>query len=284
MKRFESGAFDLPDNRTRSLNLRHHALEAVAWTGGGGLDVLDTREQLQLVANVPDTPAGNVALRDVASGLLNGFSIEFKSLSERRDDAGLRVLEKASLSAFGLVKIPSYPASKVEVRQGAVTVNTTIPSDTDMDCECSPGMCKRARIMAQAMNDMFQSVFEQFERETIATYASYNRPLASVGKGTLRGRMVQDDLEVEIDLPNSEAGRAVAEAHEAAGVVVRPFLDANLSTAEEVGDLAIYSNVAVRAFIVSSTDARAGWPVAKLIPTPGQRAELVTPKRRRIWL
>ena len=134
------------------------------------------------------------------------------------------------------------------------------------------------------MNDMFQRVFEQFERETIATYGTYNRPLAAVGKGTLRGRMVDDDLEVEIDLPNSEAGRAVQEAHEAAGVVVRPFLDASLSTAEEVGDLAIYSHAAVRAFIVSSTDARAGWPTPKLVPTPGQRAELVIPKRRRIWL
>ena len=111
-ERFESGAFDLPDNRTRSLNLRHHALETIVWSNGGGLDVADSRDQLQLVANVPDTPAGNVALRDVAAGLLNGFSIEFNALSERRDHAGLRVLEKANLNAFGLVKIPSLSSKR----------------------------------------------------------------------------------------------------------------------------------------------------------------------------
>lgn len=283
-ERFEAGAFgNLDDGNTRTLNLRHNQLQAIAWTGGGGLEVRDTDRALEVVATVPRTPAGDMALRDASSGKLRGLSVEFNAIRERRD-AGIRVLSQAYLSGFGLVEFPSYQSSTVEVRQGSVTVQSSIPADVDLACECSGPQCRWARFTGDAMREMFQRVFEQFERETIATYGNYSRPLASVGKGTLRGRMVKDDLEVEIDLPNSEAGRAVQEAHEAAGVVVRPFLDAERSSMEKVGDVMHYSDPVVRAFIVSATDAREGWPIPNIIPTPGERSELVIPRRPRLWL
>ena len=78
--------------------------------------------------------------------------------------------------------------------------------------------------------DVFERAFQQFERETVAAHGSYATPLASVGRGTMRGKMIGDDaLEVEIDVPTGAAGDAVIAAHEDAGIVVRPFLDADRS-------------------------------------------------------
>ena len=50
----------------------------------------------------------------------------------------------------------------------------------------------------------------------------------------VRGSMSERGLDVEIDIPESDAGRALMQAHEEVGVVVRPFLD----TAESVGTVA----------------------------------------------
>ena len=135
---------------------------------GGGLELTDTREQLTVVANVPDTPAGNTALRDVAAGELNGFSVEFNAKSERRD-AGIRVVENAVLAGIGLVKAPSYQESKAEIRQrSGMTLGAVIPSDTDLECECSGASCKFARFSQELMNDMWAEVWERFEREVVA--------------------------------------------------------------------------------------------------------------------
>ena len=182
-ERFEAGAFgNIRDGNTRTLNLRHQPLQAIAWTGSGGLELKDTREQLTVVVNVPDTPAGNTALRDVAAGELNGFSVEFNAKSERRD-AGIRVVESAVLAGIGLVKAPSYQKSKAEIRQrSGMTLGAVIPSDTDLECECSGASCKFARFNQQLMNDMWSEVWERFEREVVAVNGDYKSPLGSVAR------------------------------------------------------------------------------------------------------
>ena len=112
-----------------------------------------------------------------------------------------------------------------------------------------------------------------------------------MSRGTLRraGR-----YGVDIDLPDDDNGRAVLAAHEAAGVVVRPHLDMAESIYEQVGDVLVYTRAVVRAFVVSATDAREGWPTpeihftdtdtdAEAIPEP-EPLTAAAPRRSRVWL
>ena len=80
-------------------------------------------------------------------------------------------------------------------------------------------------------------------------------------------------------------------AHEDAGIVVRPFLDADRSEGspiprEDGSNAMAYSKANVRAFIVSSTDERQGWPEPILVATPEELASASAPRRRRLarWL
>ena len=122
--------------------------------------------------------------------------------------------------------------------------------------------------------------------DTIAVWGRYDRPLASVSRGTLRrsGR-----YGIDIDLPDDENGRAVLAAHESTGVIVRPHLDMTESEYVQDGDMLTYTRAVARAFIVSATDAREGWPEPTLRPTeaepeaePTERSAI--PRRRRLWL
>ena len=289
---FERGAFDLGDDRTRWLNLEHRGLQVLAFTGGGGLRLTDTHDALMVRADLPAIPAAERALQDVKAGRLTGFSIEFTALRERRDNQ-LRVVEKAALAGIGLVARPSYKGSQAELRfqqrgRSGLTMRASIPSDTDLDCECSGAGCKFARFTSEALQQAVDDALDEVSRtkDTIAAFGSFAQPLASTSKGTLRGRMVGSSMEIDIDVPDSEAGRAMMAAHDDAGVVVRPFLDAELSDSTEIpredgANAMAYSRAHVRAFIVSATDKRAGWPDPEVIASEdrGQR-RIVVPKRR----
>ena len=84
-----------------------------------------------------------------------------------------------------------------------------------------------------------------------------------------------------IDLPDDDYGRAVVAANESAGVVVRPYLDPVDSQAAVEDEVMVYTRPVIRAFVVSSTDKRSGWPEPRISPTPEQRT---TRNRRRLWL
>ena len=77
-ERFEAGAFNVSDGATRWLDVRHQQEQVIAWTGGGGLELTDTPDALQVRATLPDIPAANAALADVRAGRLKGFSVEFQ--------------------------------------------------------------------------------------------------------------------------------------------------------------------------------------------------------------
>ena len=56
------------------------------------------------------------------------------------------------------------------------------------------------------MGRMMEAAFAEAERDILAVAGNFRRPLASVSKGTLRGRSTDDGLEVEIDLPAGTVG------------------------------------------------------------------------------
>ena len=97
------------------LDLNHDRERAVAWHPGGGLELADRGEALELSAELPPIPAADRALDDIRTGKATGLSVEFRAVKESRVD-GVRVIEEAELSGVGLVALPSYEGSRIEAR------------------------------------------------------------------------------------------------------------------------------------------------------------------------
>ena len=275
---FRSGSVELLEPVT--LNLQHDPERRIASTANGTLRVSDGPDALRLEA---DLRQGSAELELVRRGALTGLSSEFYAIRETRSAKGLRVIERAAVPAFGLVDRGSYRTS-VELRAAAAalaepralsgrTLTADIPADIDVACECSGAGCRFARMMAEGLQEAFDEAFAEYA-ETVAVWANYSQPLASVSKGTLRR---QGQTGVAVDLADDDYGRAVIAANESAGTVVRPYLDPIESQAAVEGEVMVYTRPVIRAFVVSSTDRRQGWPEPRISPTPEQR-------RRRLWL
>ena len=203
----------------------------------------------------------------------------------------MRVIQKADLVGISVVDSGSYPASLVSARAAAMqtrarsgrTLRSKIPANVNLACQCSGAACKFASFAQEAVEEMMDDVFEKLEKETIAAWGNFENPLASVSRRTLR-RSGKDGI--DIDVPDSLAGDALLSAQEDVGIIVRPFLDAAESVSTIEGDVAVYSVARARAFIVSSSDQRSGWPAPQLIETPEAVREAPRPRERmaRFWL
>ena len=269
-----------------TLNLQHDPTREIATTADGSLRLADTAEALNISADLRE---GSAELELVRRGALRGLSVEFAPIRERRE-SGLRVVSRAALPAIGLVDAGSYRTA-VELRHAAATLNVEsrvrmgrtlavgIPTGKRLACECSGPGCRFAEMVADGLQTAFDEAFDQFEREVVATWANYSQPLGSVSRGTLR-RTGPTDL--AIDLPDDDFGRAVVAATESTGVVVRPYLDPVDSVGARTGETMVYSRPVIRAFVVSATDKREGWPTPKMIATPN--IDEPRARQRRIWL
>ena len=284
-ERFEPGALRLADSV--HLDLHHDPERAVAWHPGGGLALANGRDVLTMRAELPPIPAADRALAEIKAGRVDGLSVEFRAVKERRD-GDIRVIADAVLSGIAIVKAPSYGGSRVESRRrSGRTMTARIPAGRSVECRCSGAECKFAKMAKEGMEQAFDRAFKQFEHEVIAGFGSYDMPLASASSGTLRGRILGNgDGEVEIDLPDDTNGAATLAAHEAAGVIVRPHIDAAGAVSTVEGETRVYQTMPIRAFLVSATDAREGWPAPELVATAGELAHASAPRerRRRLWL
>ena len=110
-ERFEVGAFEYSDV---ILNAHHDRAQPLARTGAG-LELHDGPDALRMTATLPDTALARDTLTLVRSGVLRGLSVEFQALEERQD-GGLRIIERASLSGLGIVDRPAYADSVVQAR------------------------------------------------------------------------------------------------------------------------------------------------------------------------
>lgn len=279
-ERFEPGAFG--EVGTIPVNLQHDRNLIVAERAL----LTDTARSLDVRADLPE---GSAALALVRRGALSGFSIEFHAQAQRFE-AGVRVVERATLTGLALVDRGAYPQSKAEIRaRSGRTMRATIPADKPLDCACVGAGCKVQFLMdalAAEIQGAYEDVVAAKRKAVVAAYGDYKTPLASTTAGTLRASMGADGAIVEIDLPDSDAGRAVLAANEDAGVIVRPFVDQDAAEFTTDADgVRTYTKAPIRAFIVSATDAREGWPDPEIAPTP--EAVMTAPKpakRRRLWL
>ena len=179
---FRSGAFGDVSQLDILATVQHDRGRHLARTGGGGLELLDTPESLQVVANLPGTREADDALELVKKRILRGWSVEF---GPRRvtQESGLRVIEDAELGGISLVDKPAYPLAIAEIRQegeglaGRFLYNEDmIVSDTDRR--------RKQRIAPGA----FTFALEAPDREVNLVLGSPDRPLASKQAGSLKLR------------------------------------------------------------------------------------------------
>ena len=158
-------------------------------------------------------------------------------------------------------------ANRIEDRApSGKRLRARIPGNTDLACKCQPDDCEFARfedgVVEQALDDAFQA-------ETLSAFHNdYSRPLGNVAKGNIR-RI--GPTEIEIDIPIGQNGDGVLNAIEDAGIIARPFIDTGNSTLKKIGTTAVYSVAAFRSIIISSTDAKEGWPEPELIDDSSRR-------------
>ena len=293
-ERFEPGAFGMVVHADVILNSQHDRQTPLARTGGGGLFLQDGLKALEIKADLPNTASADDVLELVRKKVLRGLSIEFKATAERQE-SDLRIIERADLVGVAIVDKPAYPQASVAARaeqrkRSGRTLKSEIPISKPVSCECAPEGCNQIEILQEGMDNIFsEKFFKKGSKQIIAAYfENYSSPLASTSRGTLRGAILGTGLKgkrpvVEIDIPDSQAGRDLVDAWESSGIIVRPFL-ADIQ-GEVVDGVQKVKSARLRALIVSSTDAREGWPAPEIVATPV--AVMKTPKentRRKIWL
>ncbi len=190
------------------------------------------------------------------------MSIEFRALEERREN-DLRIIERAELAGVGLVESPSYPASRVEIRQ-AGTLRAQIPYDSRLACECykNSGTCGTVSFNRGSL---------ELPDGLVAVWKNFAAPLASKSKGTLRVSDSDEGLFVTMDLPDTSWGEDIVASSEGVELYVRPLFDPTEIDATEVQEagetVAKISKVPVRALLVGPTPNGDGWPEAKITPS-----------------
>ena len=171
-ERFERGAFG--EDLKVPLNLQHDS--EIEILPPGGFDLWENPESLELRAELPERSA---AVQLVRSGALTGYSVEFYSKAERRED-GIRVIEKAELHGIALCNQPHYPQSLAEVRaRGSrggrlFTARGRIPTGKRMECKCAPGKCNAAMFKTGS----FDNVTEDESNEILAVVGDYSQALS----------------------------------------------------------------------------------------------------------
>ena len=271
-ERFIPGAFGDLGDQVRWLDYRHDRTRVLAHSGeGGGLVLEDSPESLSLRAELPPLPLTTRALEEIASGTLSGLSIEFRAQKESRD-AGIRIIESAQLAGIGLVAEPSYPESKVELRQ-AGTIVSSIPYGTSMACECYGRGQSGEQGKGMTSDVEFEPESLILPGSLIAVWKNFATPLASTDKGTLRVTEGRKGLKIELDIPSTTWGEDILTTAESVPILIRPIFDASEVevSSDQVIDgqrMAVLSRVPVRALLIGATPNNKGWPEARI--TPGQ--------------
>ena len=258
-ERFEPGSVRIPGAVT--LNLRHRTLETVAYHPDGGLSLMENDHGITMSAELPPTPAGDLAFQEVRAGRLPGLSVEFFSEAERRD-ADIRVIERARLVGIGLVSSPSYPGSRVEAR----AATTTIPFGRPLPCDC--GGKNTGIVMIE--NVEIAKTKGGIDRDVLAVAGKFDTAMGSLSRGSLILTPSAAGLAISLsdDALNTPAGRDLVEQAEAVPIYARPIFDQEQSESEDKDGVTVYSKMALRAILFKPVDDPGDWPEVSFTDRP----------------
>ena len=263
-ERFEPGAF-VSMRDPVELNLQHD-LDTVVADTRTGLEVKDGPSELAVATELR---AGSAALSLVQRRALRGFSVGFVALEEHRE-AGERVITRAHLDHVALVDVPSYPGSRVELRQmSEAWLRATIPTGSSMACECSGPSCDSVLFASDAF------VLDDGGDVLAFGGGGAQNILGSLSRGTLIVEDAEDGLRVGLTERGTDTARRIAEDARAAPMYVRPILDLDQSDYIEADKLRTFTRASVRAFVVKPTSASRGHRPAVIDGVES---------RRRLWL
>ena len=284
-EKFLPGAFSLDPGTTRWLDYRHDRTRILAHTEGGGLILRDSPEALLLEAELPALPLSERALSEIASGTLQGLSIEFHATQESRDGE-IRIVEKADLAGIGLVASPSYPNSRVETR-AAGTLSASIPWNHSLACECYGRGQAGETGKGMTSTIEFEEGSLEIPDDLVAIWKNFAAPLASTRKGTLRIGQGRGGLDIELDIPSTSWGEDIVAASAGVEIYARPVFDAADIEASEIvrnGEtIARLSRVPIRAILVGPTPNSRGWPEVDITPSEDRRIPFSL-RERYAWL
>ena len=271
-----------------------HDRDLVIATTADTLRVTDGPTAFEARAELEPDSAALVLVR---SGSLGGMSVGFTAHREHRDRTGLRVVEQYEFKHLALVDRPAYPASTVEVRarwnayERIARYRSTVPTGRRLQCECSGPSCGFAEFAADAFTAALTEATASGANIT-AVVNNYDNVIASTQKGTLRlGTDADGSLTVDLDIPGNAQGHRLLDADTDAGTVARPFVDDPDGTRSVVveGDDGVmvrhWTRPRLRSIVLTSTDARDGWP-APTVTLVGEPEPRAAPDRRRMlaWL
>ena len=313
-ERFSVFAFDryLRSGRGTRLNLQHDDALTIGSTGDV-LTLADSPAELRMVAEFPAGDAYDSVLALVGDGLTNGLSVEFRALNERLTN-GVRVIQRATLPALGIVDDPAYSASGVEVRRRGRGLSGEFRYDRDRVTR-DRGTRRKTRVssgafswqlerFAELQEELQESIAEAIEsgaadairdraREVqLLAGRSYDAPLASLRTGTLKLEDGPETLRFEVDeLPDTTYAadlRAAMDAGSADFGVDLLYTVPPSDVVPNAVEIVTESDTGVQIEVVHRAVLQALAVVSRAPRGNGGRVEkrrAVTPARRaRVWL
>ena len=315
-ERFSMFAFDgwLRSGAETRLNVMHDRALTVADTRRGGLTLTDSPEALTMAATLPSGDAYDSVLSLVGDGLTRGLSVEFHAIDERRTN-GVRVIQRATLPALGIVDDPAYAASGVEVRRRGRGLSGEYRYNTDRVTR-DRGRRRKVRVssgafswqleeFAKLQEKLQESIAEAIEgaaadavRESarevqLLAGRSYDASLASLRTGTLKLTDTDEALKFSVaELPDTTYARDLRAGMDSGAADYGVDLLYSIPPADVVPDaleiIAEPGNPGVEIEIVRSGILQAIAIVSRAPRGNGGRVEkrrAVTPARRaRVWL
>ena len=202
-ERFEPGAFGDVDRLDILLNSHHERARPLARTGGGGLELIDTREALNIRATLPRTQDGIDCVALFLGGVLRGLSLEFSAVAERME-GDTRIIERAELRGLAVVDKPAYSDSLVQARAELRRRGRGIGGSFHYNrnrITSSSGRKRKQRVEPGA----FKFALEDPDREiSLLLGRNYDQPLASRLAGSLKLEDTREGLRFDVDtLPDT---------------------------------------------------------------------------------
>ena len=203
-ERFLPGAWGDVVAQDWTANLLHQRNRTIAWTGGGGLTLLDGRDALRARVDLPDTVHGRDAALLARKGVLRGLSAEFDIIAQRYAADGVRDIERAQGYAVGLVDDPAYKESTLEIRRDALEYRRRLTGRFDYNTPTVTADRGRQR-KESVVPGAFAHGLADETREILLTLGERaDRPIASRSAGTLIINDTPVALEFEVaDVPDT---------------------------------------------------------------------------------